>query len=84
MDVADLYLARQRRLLGIFPQAIGYRQWRDGAPTPAVGEETTHTITVQTYLTSRNNEASRRQRVLARLMTLFFSQDYSNQPGESW
>jgi len=43
MDVADLYLARQRRLLGTFPQAIGYRQWRDGAPTPADGEETAHT-----------------------------------------
>jgi len=42
MDVAVPYIARQRRLIGTFPQATGFRQWEDGAPTPADGEETAH------------------------------------------
>jgi len=44
MDVADLYLARQRRLLGTFPQAIVYTTPVAGrSPYPASGEETAHT-----------------------------------------
>jgi len=35
MDVADLDLARQCRLLALFPQTVGYRQWKNDTPTTA-------------------------------------------------